>query len=357
MAKRDRGIIYSAIEKYIGSAACRFHTPGHKGEYSPHDITEIGIRSEIFPADCIERAERETAKLYGAKAVRYLTGGSSMGIKAALLRFKGKKVLYAEGVHRAFTEGCELAEINAVCLSGEGNSCGGMIFCGSDSLPPPATLESVENALNTHPDAAALFITSPDYLGRVADIRIAELCHSRGVKLIVDAAHGAHFAFAPGLREYGFERVADYANMSAHKTLGAYTQSALLAVNDDGALENSCGDSGIDKALRLLGTTSPNYEMLARLECSVSEAEKSGAEYERLRKFTESIPFSMRLRNTDYTRLCVPHKDPKRLYGELYERGIVPEAVVDNYVVFILTPHDNEEKTARLHKELTRIIN
>ena len=344
----SRGIIYSALREYADTVSYRFHTPGHKGEYSALDITEIGIHGEIFPADCIERAERETAKLYGAQSVRYLTGGSSMGIKAALLRFKGKKVLYAEGAHRAFSEGCELADIRAVCLNGE-DGYSGTVFCGCDSLPPPATLEGVESALNAHPDAAAVYITSPDYLGRTADIRIAELCRRRGVKLIADAAHGAHFAFAPGLREYGFERAADYANMSAHKTLGAYTQSALITVND-------CEGGDIDRELRLLGTTSPNYEMLARLECSVVEASGAGEQYERLKRFTQSLPSELRLKNTDYTRLCVPHKDPKRLYAELYRRGIVPEAVIDKFVVFILTPQDGEEKTAKLYKELTRIL-
>lgn len=352
MTEKNGGIIYSAIRAYASGNPDRFHTPGHKGGHSYFDLTEIGIHGEIFPADCVEKAECETAKSYGVKAVRYLTGGSSMGIKASLLLFKGKKVLYSRGVHRAFAEGCELADIDAVCVDGGENAGDGIVFCGCDSLPSPASLESIERALDSHPDAAALFITSPDYLGRTADIRIAELCRNRGVKLIVDAAHGAHFAFAPGLSTYAFERVADYANMSAHKTLGAYTQYALLAVNDRNALSGG----GIDRALRLLGTTSPNYEMLARLELSVAEASEAGGEYERLRKFTESLPDKMKLRNSDYTRLCVPSHDPKRLYGELYERGIVPEAAVDNYVVFILTPQDGEEKLERLKRELTRIF-
>lgn len=346
---KGRGFIESAVDEYVRRANLRFHTPGHKGKAESGDLTEIGKGGEIFPADCIDLAQKATAQAYGAKRIFYLVGGSSIGIKAALLAFKGKKVVCAPSPHIAFCYACELAGIDAVILGGQG---GRVFTCGCDELEPPLSYGQAKAALDAHTDAAALFVTSPDYLGRTADIRIAELCGERGVKLIVDAAHGAHFAFADGLREYGFERVADVCNMSAHKTLGALTQTALLAVNDP-ALSGAVG-----RNLELLGTTSPNYLLLASLERSVIEAQAGQKAYRMIEKIRREIDKKHdTVANTDYTRVCVRPKrlTAEELYDRLYEReGITAEAIIDRAVVFILTHRDCAAELDRLCAALDR---
>lgn len=343
------GHIGKAIAAYAAKAYDRFHTPGHKGALCSCDITEIGDGGALFPADAVERAERDSAERYGAMHMRYLTNGSSMGIKAALWCFRGKTVLYAPGVHVAFTEGCELCGVTAVCAR-RGTAQDGRVYtCGGEDIPAPLSLQEAERALDECPQAAALFITSPDYLGRVTDMRIADLCRARGIALIADAAHGAHFAFAPDLQKYCFARVADMANMSAHKTLGAYTQSAVAAVN------NAAYIPAFDYACKLLGTTSPNYPMLARLEESIAEASAAAQEYARLRSFRLALgEVADLLPNADYTRLCVrPHFSSARAAEEkLTEQGIVPETVIGEYVVFILTPYDDSARLARLYDAL-----
>ncbi len=348
------GRISAAINAYVAQNADRYHTPGHKGVLCVGDITELGVSGQWFPADALTKAQTDTAALYGVACMHYLTGGSSMGIKAALWCFRKQKVLYAAGVHRAFFEGCELAGIEAVPVSsrGESDADGKVFTCGCDALPPPLDLAAAEQALNRHPDARALFVTSPDYLGRTADRRIAALCKQRGVAILADAAHGAHFAFAPDLNALRWETVADMANMSAHKTLGAYTQTALLAVQNK-ALANEAAH-----ALALLGTTSPNYPMLAQLEDSVAAAAAHTAEYARLRDFSQNLhECADILPNSDYTRLCVrPRKyDARQAFARLAAEGIMAEAVIEDRVVFIVTPYDNDEKLARLRQALQTI--
>ena len=345
-----RGQIARAIDAYLEKGFDRYHTPGHKGGLCARDITEIGESGNQFPADCIEQAQNACARIYGAAAMRFLTNGSSQGIKAALWQFRGKKVLYASGAHRAFAEGCELASVRAVPIQNDGVNANGLVYtCGVEFLPSPVTAEEAERALDNQSDAAALFLTSPDYLGRTADVKIAELCKARGVRLIADGAHGAHFAFAPGLKVFDFSPVADFCNMSAHKTLGAYTQTALLAIGSPDLTENA------DHALRLLGTTSPNYVWAEELENAVLSAAENGKEYLRLKAFRESVAKAARLLdNTDYTRLCVfPQSGTAReLYGRLREKKIMPETVIGNCVVFILTPQDSDEKLDRLYETL-----
>jgi arginine/lysine/ornithine decarboxylase len=46
--------------------------------------------------------------------------------------------------------------------------------------------------------AAAVFVTSPTYHGICSNLtEISKLCHSHGIPLIVDEAHGAHLGFHP----------------------------------------------------------------------------------------------------------------------------------------------------------------
>ena len=347
-----RGYISALLNEYASGGYDSYHTPGHKGEFCPRDVTELGIGGKIFPADAVIRAQERTAKLYGVRAVRYLTNGSSIGIKASLLLFRGKKVLFASGAHKAFADGCELADIKPVPIARHGEKCvGGAVFtCGCGNLPAPLEFSEAEEALKRNPDASALFITSPDYLGRTADIEIAKLCKSRGVALIADSAHGAHFAFAPELGKFRFDNVADLCNMSAHKTLGAYTQTALLAVNEPRFLPEA------EHALGLLGTTSENYALLERLENSVLEASANFERFAYLNEVSQKIrAVADVLPNSDYTRICVKPRagTAEELFDALYKKGIACEAVINGRVVFILTPYDSEEKLTRLIKELT----
>lgn len=55
----------------------------------------------------------------------------------------------------------------------------------------------VEKMLEQDPSIQAVMITSPTYDGVVSDVRkIAEITHKKGIPLIVDEAHGAHFPFS-----------------------------------------------------------------------------------------------------------------------------------------------------------------
>ena len=86
------------IENY--SPAYRGHTPGHKGKADRRDITEI---LDEFPADLVKKSEKAAGFVYGAPYFRFLTGGSSMGIKAAVLAL-GEDFATDGYCHRAVTE-------------------------------------------------------------------------------------------------------------------------------------------------------------------------------------------------------------------------------------------------------------
>ncbi len=105
-----------------------------------------------------------------------------------------------------------------------------------------------------------MLVTSPDYLGRCADLgAISGVCKARGALLLVDGAHGAHFALSAALPESPGAR-ADLWVASAHKTLPCPNQGAYLFGN--GAKEAD----RLKDALFMVHTTSPSFLLLCALD-------------------------------------------------------------------------------------------
>ena len=85
---------------------------------------------------------------------------------------------------------------------------------------------------------------------------LAELMHRRGGVLVVDGAHGAHLPFLGN----DHLSAADLAVTSAHKTLPALGQSALLLAGE------RFPHAELRRAATLYGSSSPSYPMMACLD-------------------------------------------------------------------------------------------
>ena len=105
-----------------------------------------------------------------------------------------------------------------------------------------------------------IIITSPTYEGFAANVEeISRICREKGVKLIVDEAHGALYPFSNKLPESAVKH-ADYTVQSLHKTAGGLNPTALLHSNDNDPAE----------ALFMINTTSPSYPLLATIEANIN---------------------------------------------------------------------------------------
>lgn len=332
--------IFGAIDRYVGRVKARFHTPGHKGALSTYDITEIDGE---FPGEAVIAAQNDAAEFFGSKFCRFLTGGSSMGVKAAVLAVGGD-ILVPQDRHRCFDEACELARVN---LREYRRPQKNGAFMSPDA-------EDIKQALRRYPRVKAVAVTSPDYYGITVKEEVIDEIKSAGKLLIADSAHGAHFP-ASELFPRSLSEVADFCNLSGHKTLPCYTQSAYLAVNNEAYIAK------IDRALELLGTTSPSYLLLSGLEYGVAFAKEHAADYDLLKQRIDELKKVVpTLENDDFTRLVVDTGDKnagEKLYFLLKNRGIVAEKYDERFVVFIITVCDPPEAVVALKNELVAAMN
>lgn len=328
-------MIKQQIHKYIAANFDRYHTPGHGGELCAADITELD-NGDYFPSNSIELAQNATAQIFGAKHLRFLVNGSSIGIKAAIMAVGGD-IISAKNSHQAVQEGASLARVENFTIDN----------IVKNGLSEPLTIQQISSAISNYPSAKAVVITSPDYYGNCCDTAVAELVHSCGLILIADSAHGAHFAGSSLLKHKSFAASADFCNMSAHKTLNAYTQTAYLAINNCDLLPQA------DNALKLLGTTSPNYVFMQQLEIAAIELQASEQKYALIYEWIQEFKQKVKCAHSDdFTRLVVDsfaiNMTGKLLSRELIKSKIMPEMQDDRYVVFIITPRVTHEMLIRL---------
>lgn len=344
------------VRAYAASDAARLHMPGHKGKSrlgcEPLDITEIDGADALFEADgVIAESERYASMHFGCPTL-YSTEGSSLCIRAmlflAIARKTGagrKTVLAARNAHRVFLSAAALLDFDPVWL-------------GSGYLSVELTPKDVEAALLQKPDAAAVYLTSPDYLGHTLDIAgIAKVCRAFAVPLLVDNAHGAYLKFLPASRhpiDLGADMVCD----SAHKTLPALTGTAYLHIAPDdgyGFFRDA------KRALALFGSTSPSYLLLQSLDLCNRLLDDFPARLLSLLPKIETLKAALAahgyvLLGDEPCKLTVDAKafgyTGDALAAILQSCGIIAEFHDPDYVVLMLSPDNTDTDLKRLSDAL-----
>ncbi|MBR2650479.1 MAG: amino acid decarboxylase [Clostridia bacterium] len=253
------------VRSYAKKPAARLHMPGHKGkgEIEKYDITEIGGADSLFEASgIIKESEMNAGELFGAYTL-YSTEGSSLSIRAMLYlaymnaRERGYSPLILAGrnAHKTFLSAVGLLGLDVLWMLPE----------SADSyLSCTLTAGDVENYIASAPShPAAVYITSPDYLGNEADVAgISAVCKMHGVPLLVDNAHGAYLRFLSPSR-HPIDLGADMCADSAHKTLPVLTGGAYLHISKNAP---STFHRSAKLAMALFASTSPSYLILASLD-------------------------------------------------------------------------------------------
>ena len=293
----DKGPINEYIDAYEKSGTVRLHMPGHKGRAAlksedslvsmyKRDITEIEGADSLYAADGIIReSEKRAAALFGSRYTFYSAGGSSQSIKAMCMMalehhenlkrrehgafHAGNPIIVAgRNAHKSFVYASGLLRFDINWLMSENIS--SICECTVSPAMLEKRLKELEEACQID-RVAAVYITSPDYLGNMQDISgIAKVVHKYKKLLLVDNAHGAYLAFLKeGLHpiSLGADMTAD----SAHKTLPVLTGGSYLHISCDAPK----GLEGYGRsALEMFGSTSPSYLIMDSMDSTASYLEK-----------------------------------------------------------------------------------
>lgn len=362
--------LYDKLKTYSDSDYYAFHMPGHKrrhltedGALIPYDIdiTEIDGFDDLHHADGIlKEAQERAARVYHADETHFLINGSTVGIISAICGStkKGDTILVARNCHKSVYHAIELNELKPVYL----------YPTFEDPLNTEINPQDVRYALAENPEIRAVMIVSPTYDGVVSDVEaIAKIVHEKGIPLIVDEAHGAHFGFHESFPENANTKGADLVIHSVHKTLPSLTQTALLHMN--GELVNR---EKVKHYLDMLQTSSPSYVLMASIDACVHMLEHHRKELfdpyvELLTETRKKLKNLKHLKivecdNYDISKLVISVKDTdltsKRLHQILLtEFHLQMEMVAGSYVLAMTTVGDTKEGMERLTNALFSIDN
>lgn len=261
--------------------------PGHRGgqswpasvrrQLASLDTTELLATDDLHhPTGPAREAMLLAASCFGAGQTLFLTNGATGGILAMLagLVGRGRKVILPRTCHLSILHAIALLDLEPVWLEFPAAACESSPL----ALLPDIPASAVAAAIAAAPDSSAIILTYPDYYGRCADLAaIAQLAHAAGLLLLVDEAHGAHLAAAPGLLPAtALASGADACVQSAHKTLPALTQGAYLHLSADLLAQHNDAAARVSAALRIFQTSSPSFAIAASLDFARDYLEQQG---------------------------------------------------------------------------------
>lgn len=269
---QEKAPLVDALTRHTGSGYTAFHVPGHKGwrkarsslsdllgtQVARADLSEVGDLDDLqFPSGAIEEAQMLAADAFGGDEALFLVNGVTSGIHAAILSCAhGGGVIVPRNVHRSVIGALALAGARPTYVMPE--------LDGPTGIAGGVSATALERALDETPGARAVLLVHPTYYGVAGDIRrLVRLTHQRGVPVILDEAHGAHFAFHPGFPPSGADCGADISVVGCHKTAGAFTQGAMMIARGSRVDRDS-----LKVCLRTVQTTSPSYLLMASLDAS-----------------------------------------------------------------------------------------
>lgn len=373
---KDKLPLVEALLKYHEEGNVPFSMPGNKqgqafkrdeiGEKLADnlgylDITEVDPLDNLHaPEGVIKEAQELLAKLYNVKKAYFLVNGSSGGNLASVFACfnEGDEVIVERNCHKSIANAIILRKLKVTYIEGKALGEGGLF------LPP--SKEDIYKALERAKNPQGIILTYPNYFGICYDIEeILKDLKAKGLKIIIDEAHGAHFGINEKLPK-NVAAFADYTVVSAHKTLPSLTGSSYLLVND----ESSDGEFYV----RAFMTTSPSYLMMASLDYARHYLQTYGNEdYEKLISVAEEyknkinsldkihilgiedLPGNYEIDLSRYVVCLARGYSGHKLLDYLRENKIQCEMSFHNGVVLILSPCEALKNLEKLYKALKKL--
>lgn len=261
-----------ALKKYVKEDVLPLDVPGHHmGNVSNKfksfigdqlyrcDVNApIGMDNLANPSGVLLEAEKLMADFCHADHSFFLINGTSSGILAMIMAVchANQKIIIPRNVHKSIVSALILSGASPVYIMPK--------LDAELEIANQPTVEAYIQAMHRYPTAKAVFVINPTYFGAVGDLkRIVKEAHARGMAVLVDEAHGAHYYFDKKGPISAMDAGADISSVSFHKTGGSLTQSSILLLKS-----KLIDRASIRKAINILNTTSPSTILMASLDAA-----------------------------------------------------------------------------------------
>jgi len=375
-AGREKSLLGRLFE-YGEGESYPFHMPGHKRRLLPReletarglDITEIDGFDDLHnPKGIINECQKRAAALYGSDVTAFLVNGSSGGILAAISACcrPGAKIVVARNCHRSVYSAIEINCLNPIYIYPQVDELTGICL--------GITPGSIEKVFDENGEISCLVITSPTYEGMCSNIgEICRIAHDRGIPVIVDEAHGAHFRFSDVFPQSSIECGGDIVINSLHKTMPALTQTALMHINGD-----LVDRKRLRHMLKIFQTSSPSYILMGSIDGCIRMMEDDGVEiFEKytanllkLREELSNLKMLKLLKKNDFqhiwdmdaSKLVISSLGSGITGLELMQRlrenfSLEMEMAGPDYIIAMTAPGDDAEGFKRLNHAVHEIDN
>ncbi len=267
--------IVEALQNACDNPTYHFHIPGHaRGGCVLEEFRSL-VGDKVLCVDTtdefdnlgtlhpatgpIKEAQELAAAAFGAKRTFFLLNGSTAGNLAfgMGLTHRGQKIIVNRNCHRSIVTGLIISGAQPLWLTPNRLEEWGL--WGS------VDAQQVEQMLKANDDVGLVWITNPTYEGVMSDIgAISKVCKKYNVPLVVDEAHACLWYFSDELPAGALELGADAVLHSLHKTGGSMSQSSMMHISHNSKIDVSA----VEKALKLVQTTSPSLLLLASLDAA-----------------------------------------------------------------------------------------
>lgn len=402
--------IIEGLEKYINEDNVPWHMPGHKRRLtdseascdsinecernsicienilenaSRMDVTEVDGTDDLHhPEDMIKDSQRALKEVYGTYASYYMVNGSTGGILSAISACSigknkdNKNIIIANNCHKSVFNAIEILGLNPIYIDVLHNeNIGNVDNINNDenkrsfdiNMALAVNVCEVKKICEATKNICCMVLTSPTYEGVISDIgAIKNVLEPYNIPLVVDEAHGAHLQFINELPKSAISFNADIVVQSLHKTIDAFTQTAIIHVN------NKEYDGEVRKYLSVYMSSSPSYILLTSMEYAISRAiKKSYSDYlialnnfiskidtlKHINIYTKDMALKEGAYDYDISRIVL-YSDV--INGPSFEKilrqyNMVIEMSTADYVVLISTTQDKQEDFNRLYEALINI--
>ena len=287
-------------------------SPG--GQWDLPELPEIG--GPLLAEGAVADSQRAAAAAVGVSRCWYGVNGATGLLQAALLGLArpGEAVLMPRNAHRSLIQACLLGDLVPLLFD--------LPFQIDRGQPAPADEIWMRQVLaslpDDHPAIRAAVLVHPTYQGYATDPKpLIELLHQQGWPVLVDEAHGSHFAadVDPALPHSALEGGADLVVHSLQKSAAGLAQTAVLWMQGD-----RVDPDAVARSLGWLQTTSPSALLLASCEAALKQWRQPDGRRKLQHRLSEARKLAADLRRDGLPLL--PSQDPLRLVLHTGAAGI-----------------------------------